>query len=645
MNFIAPEMTKLGTSDVWTRNKKTSKLEVKEVEDQVCIIPFLPSLKQLLENDEVASKIILSPQDSSGSILKTVTDGDFYKNDDFFCKNENSLAIHFYYDDVGFTNPCRTSSSKHKYAMFYWTLGNIPPEYRSHQNSMMLLGITKTSVLKKYGLKAILQPFLKDIKILQTTGVTISVNGQNKILKGSVLFAVGDTPAQGLLGGFKESVSAYRLCRSCLTTKDDWKNYFHEQYFEARNIKTYVDQLEIVLDPEISEKSRTYWSKKYGINKKSALSEIPYFDVTQCLPQDIMHIIFEGIADIAVRNLLCYLILKKKLFTLDDFNERIRNFDFSKFFTNAPMEILELNNSCSLKQTALQMFALSHTLPFFINEWIIDVDDEHLLLHTLFLQIINMCSSYEIHRESLDVLARMIEIFISRFNKLYPNNLVPKFHFLIHVPRYIKLFGPARQHWSFSFEGFHNYFKGLVPIVRNFKNLPFTLGYRHQSKLCSLLATYPGAPAKKFLSREDSVHKGQTVLLKNLPHAEMIYNFLKLDNQSIKILRTPKVVHVGTTFEKGSIILTENNDDQLPSFSRIEEIFCVQSNIVFVCTSLKTMEFYEHLNAYHIELPLFESKVVISLDKLLFSHRIPLFVLHDKMYALLLNHERTEFYG
>ena len=59
----------------------------------------------------------------------------------------------------------------------------------------------------------------------------------------------------------------------------------------------------------------------------------------------------------------------------------------------------------------------------------------------------NLCLAYEITTESIDLLSRIIETFLSRFILLYPNNIVPKFYFLIHVPiyvRYIRLFGPGR---------------------------------------------------------------------------------------------------------------------------------------------------------------------------------------------------------
>lgn len=49
----------------------------------------------------------------------------------------------------------------------------------------------------------------------------MKVNGENKLVKGGVLFALADTLAAHQLGGFKVGVGfALRKCRMCLATKE-----------------------------------------------------------------------------------------------------------------------------------------------------------------------------------------------------------------------------------------------------------------------------------------------------------------------------------------------------------------------------------------------------------------------------------------
>lgn len=90
----------------------------------------------------------------------------------------------------------------------------------------------------------------------------------------------------------------------------------------------------------------------------------------------------------------------------------------------------------------------------------------------------------------------------------------------------------------YRFEAQHAYFKSLVPVVRNFKNIPLTLAYRNQALHCSRLATFPGVPSKKYLYEGDKVSPGTTVLLRNLPNAPIFYNYV-LENERLTCQMIP----------------------------------------------------------------------------------------------------------
>ena len=51
-------------------------------------------------------------------------------------------------------------------ALFYFTLGNLDPKFRSKVKRIHLLAIAKCEHLKKYGTNAILKPIIEDIKKL-----------------------------------------------------------------------------------------------------------------------------------------------------------------------------------------------------------------------------------------------------------------------------------------------------------------------------------------------------------------------------------------------------------------------------------------------------------------------------------------------
>ena len=49
----------------------------------------------------------------------------------------------------------------------YYTLGNINPKYRSQLDAIQLLAIATSPVIKKYGIGAVLEPFLDDLQFLE----------------------------------------------------------------------------------------------------------------------------------------------------------------------------------------------------------------------------------------------------------------------------------------------------------------------------------------------------------------------------------------------------------------------------------------------------------------------------------------------
>lgn len=51
-------------------------------------------------------------------------------------------------------------------------------------------------------------------------------------------------------------------------------------------------------DPTSSKSERDHYSLCYGVNRESKLALLEPFDVTKQLPQDVMHVLLEGIAPI-----------------------------------------------------------------------------------------------------------------------------------------------------------------------------------------------------------------------------------------------------------------------------------------------------------------------------------------------------------
>lgn len=50
--------------------------------------------------------------------------------------------------------------------MFYYMIGNLPPELRSSQRAIQLVACVTSPLIKKYGFEPILQPFIDDVNNL-----------------------------------------------------------------------------------------------------------------------------------------------------------------------------------------------------------------------------------------------------------------------------------------------------------------------------------------------------------------------------------------------------------------------------------------------------------------------------------------------
>lgn len=50
--------------------------------------------------------------------------------------------------------------------IFYFTLGNVHPKKRSQLSSIYLVAIVKHKILTRYGMDAVLLPFVEDLKKL-----------------------------------------------------------------------------------------------------------------------------------------------------------------------------------------------------------------------------------------------------------------------------------------------------------------------------------------------------------------------------------------------------------------------------------------------------------------------------------------------
>ena len=113
-----------------------------------------------------------------------------------------------------------------------------------------------------------------------------------------------DNLASNLLGGFKEGSTALRGCRQCLATPSEMKTVFKENQLKLRTPTEHASQCDD-LEASTTKAEFDHLSTEFGINRRSILNELIYFDVCSgALVQDVMHDVLEGMFVICMATIL-----------------------------------------------------------------------------------------------------------------------------------------------------------------------------------------------------------------------------------------------------------------------------------------------------------------------------------------------------
>ncbi|KAK3933150.1 Putative protein tag-278 [Frankliniella fusca] len=587
----------------WKRVLRHGK--VSQVPDKFAYyVDFLEQLESFLQCDDVLY-CVDHPKPPSEQ-FKSAMDGYAYQNHPIVQKYPNALGIIFYVDDI--SSGDTLSSYDLGLRNFLWSLANVYPELRSSVRAIHLQALCKASVAKDLKNGPIIQNFIDGInKLSSEEGVTFNIKGVPRVFHGFLLFVVGDYPALANLGGFKESAAfAYRFCRHCMITQAEKSTKFEESEVTLRTEAMHQRQLEVMAGTTVSDEEDEFEeteqhdkpSVKYGINFKSPLLQLKYFDLTKCLPEDIMHLFTEGILETECRFVLDHAVSAKGL-PLNQVNFILKNFSCENVEIDRPSPIEPQHLKNGLRQTSSQILTISSLLPFIVIK---HCDSETLKNFILLLKILRLCLSHVLTIDHVSLLKRMIKKYLMKFVILYPAKITAKHHFLIHLPTQIVLFSVLTEQWAMRFEAFHAILKRLSKILHNAKNLPFSLMMRMSS-----LQAY-----KIHLDKSNFLGKGavkptvkKSLPLAEVPHYEKVVSCLKL-NEDCEAVQLSRLKWYGPTFSQGDNILvtpSSSSNNLLPQFGTVVEIFCIKERYVVLYRQLETICYSHDLNAYRFDSP------------------------------------------
>ncbi|XP_070515347.1 uncharacterized protein [Cardiocondyla obscurior] len=347
-------------------------------------------------------------------------------------KFENEIGLHFpiivYWDDFEIGNPLGAQAGVYKLGAVYVSLPFLPLHFVNNFLSIFLLGLFHLSDIVKFGNAVIFSKIIDCLNNLSKNGITVETDAYNGVIKFYLGAFVGDNLALFGALGFTESFSSKYPCRICRVDKDGLQNLMREDINLLRNMDSYAS------DVEICDLFKT------GIKEKCCWLEVEGFNFFENVSTDILHDWFQGVCQYAIQFVLFSLIKTYKLIPLSLLKIKLSTFDFGSDNISKPSNTISIDgHQVKYKTSSSQMFTLVRYFALIVGLYIPEnhsVWNFFLLLRRITDRLINR----RVYFDSCDALAYDLEEFNRQYLKLFNNTLKPKFHFMIHYPRLMKMF-------------------------------------------------------------------------------------------------------------------------------------------------------------------------------------------------------------
>ena len=589
------------------------------IHDKIVHIPLEKTLTSLLKRRDIREAMLVSDVTCTApdsALLSDMSDGSVYKCHPVFSQNHNALQIVAYYDEIELCNPLGSHTKLHKLGCLFFTLGNIPPKFRSQLKCIFLVSIAASPIIRKHGIDEILNPFVRDLRDLAANKLHVFIDGKVREFEVALLAFLADNLGAHQIGGFKESMSfARRICRSCMTTTADAQHNFVESQFKLRIMEQHSKECdEAENDPEKS--------KEYGINRRSILESIPNFSCAEGLPHDIMHDLFEGVVPYELKLLLAYYITTKKYFTLHQLNMRIQNYGYGYTeVSDKPSQISDINH---IRQSAAQMWLLASLLPLLIG--LVPEECEYWKCFITLLRICSIAAAWSVSSSTIDYLTVIIEEHHQLFKKLYPDmKIIPKMHYMVHYSSQIRKFGPLVRTWTMRYESKLRVLK-RASRHGNFKNICKTVAKKHQHLLCYYLNMQ-----KQFLSCD--VEIGPISLSETLSSNSEFCSFIDSVNMEKEIIDHPKFIKYERLCIRKDTCVLISLSPLYPVFCKVIDLISFRNSYYVKVQESEAICFDSHYNSFRVLFrPSFRFLLVSSLPSYPVLHIHHLFTVSNDHY-------------
>ena len=429
--------------------------------------------------------------------------------------------------------------------------------------------------------------------------------------RGFLLAVKGDTPATAELCGFKEGVGfASRKCRNCMVCSKTIAVVFSERDTVLRNMETHCLQCRRIDDT--TGRTRDFFSKQWGINRRSCLMDLENFDVTQDSPQDCMHVIYEGYAHHIMHLVIINIGDNGVPELMKKINCMRKNFRYSHCDKDSIPGELILNQQTFrfIKQKAIQIKTLLKILPFILSK-LVDVTNKFFVYFMEFIEIVHALCAPLFTRASVQQLEDLIKMHLRKYSTLFADTFLPKMHYLIHLPRQILLFGPPARWTCMREEAMHKRFKGYARNA-NCNALDMTIANAHQKYVSSEFADI-GSRTKSEMHFE---------VVRDVHDGDYIYELFANTNDRLfanndTLSRCNHVTIHGTKYSTNISMLAVGVRADLPIFGRLVELISVNGKEAFGKFKMFDTVLYKPMLGGYIIKPRDVEPVLLSLLNML----------------------------
>lgn len=372
--------------------------------------------------------------------------------------------------------------------------------------------------------------------------------------------------------GFVESFAAHFFCRICTVIKEETKLKTREDSNMLRSRESYDEIVSKIVCGEQLD-----FKESRGITRFCYLNNLKYFHIVDNFNLDIFHDLMEGSIPLLLEQFIRYGI-SGKVFTEREIVDAFSFFDYGPLNKKCIPSTISLTKR-NIGQNASQTRCVMFNIPFVLNAY---KDNEKLsnawkCIGTM-MKIIRIVYSPIICEDDLKMLEDLISDHLNSVIECFHVELIPKQHFMTHMPTAIRMVGPLIHNSTLKFEMKHKVFSSYVRKTQNYKNVSKSLAENYQLKTLSNCYQNKIATGRKMRLNIDDNYKD-------------LFEMFDLG----KWTELRSLTFNSDHYEKGLYLKNED------FFYKIEKVFLNELDYFFLCVLYNSNSFDDFLNSRNIE--------------------------------------------